>query len=130
MTKTLTVSGRNIRDIPSLYAEINRVFMSGEEWELGESLDALNDMLGGGYGAIVGREPVRILWKDIAESRAALGFDATRNHLLSKLRRPDVYDAVAIARRIGELEAGIGQTYVDTVMAIIADHPNIQLVEA
>lgn len=38
----LTIDGNRIRDIPSFYMEINSVFMSGEEWQLGPSLDALS----------------------------------------------------------------------------------------
>ena len=38
----LTIDGNRIRDIPSFFMEINSVFMSGEEWQLGPSLDALS----------------------------------------------------------------------------------------
>ena len=48
---TLRLDGRLIHDIASFYDEINRVFMAGEDWQLGPSLDALDDMLRGGYGA-------------------------------------------------------------------------------
>jgi len=44
VTKTLTIIGCGIHDIPAFYAEINRVFMAGEDWTLGESLDGLDDM--------------------------------------------------------------------------------------
>jgi hypothetical protein len=35
MTLILQIEGCAIHDIPSLYAEINRVFMAGEDWQLG-----------------------------------------------------------------------------------------------
>lgn len=130
MTKTLTIIGQNIRDIPSFYVEINRVFMTGAEFQLGDSLDALNDMLHGGYGAISGREPVRIVWHDMAASRMALGLEATRAFLAGKLQRPDVFNVDLIGRQLDALEGGRGQTYFDIILEIIGDHPNIQLVSA
>ncbi len=128
--KTLTIIGRNISDIPTFYAEINRVFMAKEDWQLGESLDALNDLLYGGYGAIEGREKVRIVWQDVAASRAALGVETTRTFLARKLQRPAGFDVDAIGRQLDALDRGTGQTYFEIVVEIISDHRNIELVLA
>lgn len=78
--KILTIEGGAIHGIASFYDEINRVFMANENWTLGPSLDALNDLLYGGFGAIDGAEPVTLIWNNIAQSRTALGVDATREH--------------------------------------------------
>ncbi|KQN06131.1 ribonuclease inhibitor [Sphingomonas sp. Leaf230] len=128
--KTLTIIGRNISDIPTFYAEINRVFMAKEEWQLGESLDALNDLLYGGYGAIEGRQKVRIVWQDVAASRAALGVETTRAFLARKLQRPAGFDVNVIGRQLDALDRGTGQTYFEIVVEIISDHRNIELVLA
>lgn len=130
MTKTIEIAGQAIVDIPTFYAEINRVFMAGESWTLGESLDALNDMLYGGYGAIDGREPVDLLWHDMDASKAALGIATTRAHLLEKLQRPGLFDVDAIRRQVEALDRGNGQTYFAIVLEIIGDHHNITLVPA
>lgn len=130
MTRTLLIEGRNVRDIATLYDEINRVFMADEDWKLGPSLDAIDDMLGGAYGAVAGRDRVELVWQDMEASRSALGRDATRLHLLAKLDRPDVFNAKLIHRQLEELEAGVGQTYFEIVIEIIAGHPNIELVAA
>ncbi|KQM81781.1 ribonuclease inhibitor [Sphingomonas sp. Leaf23] len=130
MTKTLEILGRAIVDIPTFYAEINRVFMADESWSLGESLDALNDLLYGGYGAIDGREPVKLIWRDMDVSRSALGLAATRTFLAEKLKRPDTFNVDRIADQLDALEQGAGQNYFDIVLEIIGDHPNIELVAA
>lgn len=130
MTKTLTIRGENIVDIPTFYAEINRVFMAGEDWQLANSLDALDDLLYGGYGAITGREPVRLVWQDMAQSRAALGIEATRAFLSEKMQRPDIFNVTVIGRQLDALRHGTGQTYFEIVLGIIADHRNIELVPA
>jgi RNAse (barnase) inhibitor barstar len=130
MVKTLTIIGQNIHDIPSFYAEINRVFMADEDWNLANSLDALNDLLYGGYGAIKGREPIRLVWRDMANSASTLGMETTREFLEEKLQRPDVFNIGVIAQQLDALERGVGQTYFAIVLEIIADHPNIELVAA
>lgn len=125
--KVLTIEGSAIDGIASFYAEINRVFMAGEDWTLGPSLDALDDMLYGGYGAIAGGEPVTLVWRDIERSRAALGKGATREHYRAKLARPDLYNSERIEKDLAALEAGAGPSYFDIVLEIIAGHPNIEL---
>lgn len=128
MTTTLTIEGDRITGIPSFYDEINRVFMHKEDWRLGESLDALNDLLHGGYGAIAGSEPVTLVWRGFETSRAALGVEVTRAFYRNKLRQPERYDAERITSALAELEAGTGPTYFEIVLSIIADHPNITLI--
>ncbi|WP_218585502.1 MULTISPECIES: barstar family protein [Pseudomonas] len=128
MTKTLTLLGSSIHDIPSFYAEINRVFMAGEDWALGHSLDALDDMLYGGYGAIRSKEPIRLVWQGLAQSRASLGLSATRTFLNEKLKQPEVFNVAHIRTQLDALERGVGKTYFEIVMDIFAAHPTIEVV--
>lgn len=83
----LIIEGANIRDIPGFYAEINRAFMADEDWQLGETLDGLNDLLYGGFGALAGTSSPTILWRDFEASRAALGIRTTVAFLEARLRR-------------------------------------------
>ncbi|WP_236493267.1 barstar family protein [Xanthomonas massiliensis] len=76
--RTLTIDGARIDGIADFYAEINRVFMAQEDWQLGASLDALDDMLHGGYGAAQGSAPVKLRWLNAEHSRARLDIAATR----------------------------------------------------
>ena len=128
MTRTLTLDGTRIHDIPSFYDEINRVFMTGVDWTLGPSLDALNDMLYGGYGALDDDAPVTLVWTDFEASREALGVEATRQYLLGKLTYPERFNRAHFQHALDALEAGTGQTYFDIVLEIIATHPHITLV--
>ncbi|MEO9338442.1 ribonuclease inhibitor [Mesorhizobium sp. SB112] len=125
--KTLIIDGNNVHDISSFYDEINRVFMAGEDWKIGPSLDALDDMLYGGFGALKGDEAVILTWKAIEKSRDDLGLDATRSYYLKKLEQPSNFDVGRIRQHLAELESGIGPTYFEIVLQIIADHANIEL---
>ena len=128
MTKTLTLVGTDIHDIPSLFDEINRVFMSGEDWTLGPSLDALDDMLYGGFGVLDGDEPVALVWTDFQRMERVLGLETTRAFLEQKLERPDVFNVDLIRSQLDALKRGEGQTYLEIVLEIIASHANIELV--
>ncbi|HDS1037977.1 TPA: barstar family protein [Stenotrophomonas maltophilia] len=130
MTLTLHIEGHAITGIDSLYAEINRVFMAGEDWQLGPSLDALDDLLYGGYGALAGHATATVVWRDIEHSRAALGADATLAWLDAKLQQPGTFNVDAIHRQRAALARGDGQTYFEIVMEIFAGHPRIRLVPA
>lgn len=127
--RALAIDGARITDIASFYAEIDRVFRAGVDWPLGHSLDALDDVLHGGYGVLAGDEPVVLTWRGFEVSRAALGVPATRRWLQAKLAAPPgQYDVPRLQRELAALEAGTGPTYFDLVLSVFADHPNMTLV--
>jgi len=128
MEKQLVIDGNLISDIPSFYAEINRVFMTGEDWQLGYSLDGFNDLLYGGFGAIKGNEPVKLLWRNMEKSRSALGYEVTRQYYEEKLTAGPAFNTEHFRMQLDALDNGSGQTYFDILLEIIADHPNITLV--
>lgn len=127
--KTLTIDGFSIVDIPSLYEEINRVFMEDEDWELGQSLDALNDLFYGGFGAIKGNEPIQLIWKNYEANKNTFGLDLTLGFYRQKLKHPEVFNTEFIQATIADLEVGKGKTYFEIIEEIIGDHPNIELVK-
>lgn len=128
--RLFVLEGSAITGISAFYAEINRVFMADEDWHLGPSLDALNDMLYGGYGALSGDGPATIAWKDMAASKAALGRDATCAFLKERLRERTMFNGGPIIDLLADLERGVGKTYFDIVMDIFADHPRLAVVAA
>lgn len=126
---TLVLDGTRIHDIASFYAEINRLFMPDEDWRLGHSLDALDDLLYGGYGALQGHAQATVVWQGFEASRAALGHAVTREWLTRKLGQPR-FDSQRIAAELAALDAGTGPTYFELVLQVFADHPQITLLPA
>lgn len=126
--KELILDGDRIQDIPSFYDEVNRVFMQDADFILGRSLDAFNDVLYGGYGAIRGNEPIRLRWLSYEKNRKDLGVETTIAFYRAKLERPDVFNQEWSRGKLEELERGVGKTYMDILLEIIGGHPNIQLV--
>ncbi|CAG5068079.1 hypothetical protein DYBT9623_00807 [Dyadobacter sp. CECT 9623] len=123
----LVINGSSVEDIASFYDEINRVFMADENWKIGPSLDAFDDLLYGGFGAIRNAERVEVVWQDIEKSRAALGYEATKAYFLEKLKPGSPFNKVLFEEKLAALENGTGETYFDTIMHIIAEHKNIAL---
>ena len=123
----LRIEGSRVRDIPTLYAELDRVFMPDEDWRLGQSLDALDDLLYGGFGVLDGAAPAVVVWADHARSREALGAEATRAYYAAKLARPEVYSVAVAQAALDALEAGTGATYFELVLQVFHDHPNLRL---
>ena len=125
--KTITIEGKNITDIATFYQEINRVFMSNENWKIGPSLDALNDLLYGGFGAIDSKEPITLIWKNLEENRKTLGLKTTKKFYESKLTAPEIYNINFVKGKITALESSNGSTYFEIILEIISDHSNIKL---
>jgi len=128
MTKRICINGSNISDKESLYQEINRVFMANEDWNIGESLDALNDLFYGGFGLTSGNEPIELTWKNFDHNKELFGFDFTMEFYQEKLKLPEVFSNKIIQQNIRELENGKGLTYFETILEIISEHKNITLI--
>lgn len=126
--KELILDGNRIHDIPSFYDEVNRVLMRGADFTLGPSLDAFNDVLYGGYGTICGNEPINLKWLHFEKNKKDLGMVATMAFYRAKLERPETFNSEWVRMKLEELERGEGQTYMDILLEIIGQHPNIQLV--
>jgi RNAse (barnase) inhibitor barstar len=122
---TLQLEGRYINGIADFYDQINRIFMRGESWNLGCSLDALNDVLGGEYGILNSLRdefPVTLVWHDHELSRAALSRDVRRDELHAKLQHPTRYDVAAVQKDLDEYENGAGLSYFDLVLEVFSQH--------
>lgn len=124
----IILEGKNIHDIPSFYKEINRVFMQNEDWKLGESLDALNDLLFGGFGILNGLSNIQLIWNNSQISSEALGYNTTKVSYLKKIEPGSPFNRTFFEQKLTELDAGNGRTYFQIILDIISDHPNIQLV--
>lgn len=128
VVKTFVIEGKRIHDIPSFYEEINRVFMANEDWKLGMSLDALDDMFYGGYGKINNKEEVEIIWRDFEKNRKDLGFELTLAYYREKLKSPSIFSTSFVEEKLDELNRGVGKTYFEIILEIISEHPNIKLI--
>lgn len=124
---SIDLEGSRIIDIPSFYVQINALLMVGEDWQLGNSLDAFDDLLYGGFGRLKDFDKLQIRWNDISFSQKSLGIETTRKYYMEKLKSKQPFNKKLIHQKLAELESGEGQTYFDILMEIIASHKNVNL---
>ena len=127
--KKIIIEGKNINNIETFYEEVNRVFMSQENWKIGQSLDAFNDLLYGSFGEIKGKEKIQLIWKDIEQNQKSLGFETTVEFYQTKLKSPEIFNRKFVLSKIDELHHGVGLTFFEIVLEIISDHDNIILIQ-
>ena len=128
MTKLeLEINGDNFQDIEGFYEELNHLLMKDENWKLEASLDAFNDLLYGGFGAIKDYDELEIIWLNSEKSKEDLGFETTKSYYRHKLEHPEIYSSKFAQEKLEELESGKGQTYFEILLEIISEHPKIEL---
>lgn len=127
--KKIIIEGKNINNIETFYEEVNRVFMSQENWKIAQSLDAFNDLLYGSFGEIKGKEKIQLIWKDIEQNQKSLGFQTTVEFYQNKLKSPEIFNRKFVLSKIDELHHGVGLTFFEIVLEIISDHDNIILIK-
>ena len=118
----IILEGKDIVDIPSFYTQINAQLMQGEDWSLGESLDAFNDLLYGGFGAAKDADLLEIEWHDIDISRKHLGIETTKAYYQAKIQHGKPYNTALFQEKLQALAQGRGPTYFDILIEIIQSH--------
>ena len=78
MTKQVfTIDGDHFTNIEGFYDEIGMILIPGVSW--GKNLDALADILSGGFGTP--DEGFIVVWKHSTQSRQVFGYQATLDYL-------------------------------------------------
>ena len=126
--KKIIIEGKNINNIETFYEEVNRVFMSQENWKIAQSLDAFNDLLYGSFGEIKGKEKIQLIWKDMEQNQKSLGFQTTLEFYQNKLKSPEIFNHKFVLSKINELHNDVGFTFFEIVLEIIANHDNSMLI--
>jgi RNAse (barnase) inhibitor barstar len=84
------------------------------------NLDALNDMLAGGFGSPIGGFVLR--WENSAASRQTLGYPETTKWIESHLQTCHHSNIPDFHKRLEDAQAGRGLTLFDIVVEIIRDN--------
>lgn len=71
---TYTVlNGNNFSNLDQFFGEVQRSLTRRLDWHIGENLNALNDVLRGGFGLHEYEEPLWLIWLATDKSRTDLG---------------------------------------------------------
>ena len=69
--KQFIIDGSKFNSLNSLYDELERVLCSN--FHMGRNLNAVNDVLRGGFGKFEYEEPIDLIWKSSEKSKTDLG---------------------------------------------------------
>lgn len=119
--------GKRIVDMESFYDEAGEKLTLNLGWKPGRNLDAFNDLLRGGFGRFETGSPVKLTWKDHAQSREGLGKAATLIYMDEMLQRCHPANREWILEDIEALRRGEGPVLFDQILSIIRGHEHITL---
>lgn len=96
---TVTINGSNFATKEGFFVEVDNVFTKNLEWQTGHNLNALYDLLRGGFGVHEYEEPIKVIWKNSEKSKKDLS---------------EIID---------------GQTFYQIIVEIIKDHAHVEFIE-
>lgn len=118
LKKSYEIDGARFSTLDEFYDEIERVLIPGKEW--GRNLNALNDILRGGFGTPEGGFVLR--WKNSEISRERLGYAETIRQLEQHLAVCHPSNRTSIEHDIDLAHAHRGSTVFDWLVELIQVH--------
>jgi RNAse (barnase) inhibitor barstar len=118
MMTELVLDGARITSLETFYDEVGRVLVPGAYW--GRNLDALNDILRGGFGTP--EWPYVIRWRNSDLSVQHLGYPETILYLERKLGRCHPTNRDRVSAELALAMRGEGPTIFDRLIEVISLH--------
>lgn len=115
---TYVIEGMNVRSLEDFWKEISRVLVPGVTW--GRNLDALNDILRGGFGTP--DEGFILIWKNSKYTREYLGYSETVRQLNLRLRTCHASQHQNVTKLLEAAQNRNGPTVFDWLTSVISDH--------
>lgn len=118
------LDGRRTTTLEAFCNEVGEVLLAGQPWD--ENLDGLQAVLRGDYGCLP--EAFRLVWREVAYARAALGYDETVRQLLQQLRDCPPTTLIKTAWALRAALRRQGPTVFDWLVNATNNHSNVELV--
>lgn len=122
--EALEIDGSRFNTLEGFYDEVSRGVIPGHAW--GHNLDALNDILRGGFGTP--ECGFRLVWRSAEKSRLDLGYTETARQLSLRLDRCHPESRARVTAELAAAREGRGPTVFDWLVDIIKGHDDIELV--
>jgi len=129
MNKIIIIDGNNFNTLDGFYDEVVRVMTKDLNWDVGRNLDALNDILSGGFGVFKFEEQVNLVWKNSNKSKNDLGYLETVKYLEKRLIKCHSSNTQQIEKELLNAKNGKDQTIFERIIEIINTHNHIQLIQ-
>ena len=116
--KTYRIDGERFSTLGEFYEEINRVLIPNVRW--GHNLDALNDILRGGFGTP--DEGFILIWENSEESKRRLSYPEAARVLEQRLETCHSTNRRSVKRKLRDAQNNTGATVFDWLVEIIRIH--------
>lgn len=117
----ITIDGANFSTLDQFYGEMERLLTRAPGCRIGHNLDALRDLLRGGFGVQQVGLGIDFLWKNAAKSRRDFGYAATVSYWQAALQKCHPANRECVAQRLELARRGEGPTLFDMLTALILD---------
>lgn len=125
--KVLVLNGNTFSSIEEFYEEIYKILTFGLDWKVAHNFDALNDILYGDFGVFSSKEIVTLKWLNYTKSKKDLGKAHSIEYYKMRAAGLTKHRSAYFLQKATDLEMGKGNTLIETILEVIADHPNILL---
>jgi RNAse (barnase) inhibitor barstar len=114
----IEIDGLAFESLEGFFDVFGNVALGGTEY--GQNLDALNDVLRGGFGTPDGGFVLR--WKNSENSRHRLGFDETVRYIERKLTTCHPTNILHVRDDLARASNREGETLFEIICGILRDH--------
>lgn len=118
MGKEYILDGTKITSLEAFFSELSKTLILGAQW--GENLDALDDVLRGGFGTP--EDGIVIRWVHSEASRASLGYPETVRQLERRLERCHPANREIVRAELRRAQRDEGETVFDWLVDFFRDH--------
>lgn len=123
----IIIDGNNFSNLEEFYKEAEKKFTRNLDWEPGRNLDAVNDLLRGGFGVHGYGEPVNLCWKNSEKSKKDLGWNETIRYLERNLKNANRKNREVLSQEILRAKRHEGQTLFEIIEEMIREYDFIEL---
>ena len=127
--RKIEIDGNKFSNLAEFYDEIESKLTSGLNWKIGRNLNALDDVLGGGFGIHEMDENIEVVWLNSEKSKSDLGWRETISYVQKKLETCHPTNKPDVKSDLKDAESKKGQTLYEIIAELISEKRNIKLTE-
>ena len=125
--KEIIIDGNNFANLTEFYDEVENKLTKGLDWKIGRNLDALNDVLRGGFGIHAYEEPILIRWINADKSKKDLGQSETIKYIEQMLKKCHASNIPSVKKDLKKVKDGKGEMLFEAIVGIARGHEHIEL---
>lgn len=125
--KSIILDGSCFKELSGFYDEVERKLTSNLDWKIGRNLDALDDILDGGFGMFDDNEPIQLVWSNSELSRKNLSYNETEKYLKQNLNECHPTNRSEVHEELEKVMNKESKTLFEIIVEIILEHDHIQL---